>query len=180
MIKFGLAVALTIKAFPQYQNEEWYQELETCQWLIPLLNGQVRSQEDFSKCPKLAPFSRRGSPFMLPEAERPGSQYKFVEAKFMDLDGCLKNIFEQSQELPAPSTYCLGTHYRRSQLNSQMAVCDGRMGTAPVANQLLFSMPQLYIVFESPVRSQLVPVRATCKLRGDSDSKESGESIKTK
>ena len=87
-----------IKAFPQYQNEEWYRELETCQQLIPLLSGQLRSWEDLSKCPKLAPFSRRGLPFTLPEAERPGSQYKFVEVKFMDLDGCLKNIFEQSKE----------------------------------------------------------------------------------
>ena len=108
-----------------------------CQQLIPLLSGQLRSQEDLSKRPELAPFSRRGFPFTLPEAERPGSQYKFVEAKFMDLDGCLKNIFKQSQEPPAPLTYCLGAPYRRSQLNPWMAVRDGCMGTAPVALELL-------------------------------------------
>ena len=152
-----------IKAFIQYQDEDWYRELETCQQLIPLLSGQIRSREDLSKCPELAPFSRRGSPFTLPEAERPGSQYKLIKAKFMDLDSCLKKILEQSQELPAPSTYCLGAPYRRFQLNPQMAVCDGHMGTAPVALELLhisfrtftyWSFVNPYPLPSSPAHSQ--------------------------
>jgi hypothetical protein len=126
-----------IKAFSHYHKEDWHQRLETRQQLIPLLCGQVRSRKDLSKRPELAPFSRRGLPFTLTEAERPGSDYELVEAKFMDLDGCLQKIFEQSQEPPAPSTYCLGAPYRYSQSNPEMFVRDGRMGTAPVALELL-------------------------------------------
>jgi hypothetical protein len=126
-----------IKAFIQYKQEPWYKELETRQILISTLDTAVKSRDEFSTRPELRPFVRKGLPFALPEADRADSDYQLVQVKLDDLDACRKKIIDQSQEPPAPSTYCLGAHYRRSQLNSRMVVRDGCVGTGPVALELL-------------------------------------------
>lgn len=127
-----------IKAFPQFQQETWYKALVTRRELIPALINQVKSRDELLTRPELNRFTRKGVPFTLPEAERTESEYRLVRVKLDDLDACLRKAIDQSREPPAPSTYCLGTPYRRSQLNPQTVVRDGRsMGTAPVALELL-------------------------------------------
>jgi hypothetical protein len=126
-----------INSFPQYQNEAWHLSLVTRRALIPLLNTQVKSRDELRTRPELGAFSRKGKPLSLAEAERDESDYDLVLVKLNDLEACLQKAINQSQEPPAPSTYCLGAPYRRSQSIPEMVVRDGRMGTAPVALELL-------------------------------------------
>ena len=93
--------------------------------------------EEFGSRPELCSFRRAGLPFTLAEEERDESDYKLIEAKFIDLERCLRDIVSETKEPPAPSTYCLSRPYRLSQFNPQMTVHDGHTGTAPVALELL-------------------------------------------
>lgn len=126
-----------IKAFPQYQQEPWYKTLETRRELLPALSTRVKSRDELLTRPELNPFIRIGLPFTSPGGDWAESELQLVQVKLDDLDTCLKKAIDQSQEPPAPSTYCLGAPYRRSQLNPRMGVRDGRTGTAPVALELL-------------------------------------------
>ena len=126
-----------INAFPQYKQEPWYMELETCCQLLKVLPSQVKCREDFGLCPELCSFRRVGLPFTLAEEERGKLDYRLIEAKFIDLERCLRDTVGEAHELPALSTYCLSCPYRRSQFNPQMTVCDGHTRTAPVALELL-------------------------------------------
>ena len=126
-----------INAFPQYKKEPWYIALETRRELVQVLPSQVRRWEEFALRPELSSFKRAGLPFTLAEEDRGDSDYKLIEAKFIDLERCLRDTVGETKEPPAPSTYCFGRPYRRCQFNPQMAVRDGRTGAAPVALELL-------------------------------------------
>jgi hypothetical protein len=126
-----------INAFPQYREERWYKALETRRQLLQVLPSQVQCWEDFALRPEFASFRRAGLPFTLAEEDRGDSDYELIEAKFIDLERCLRDTVGETKEPPAPSTYCFGRPYRRSQYNPQMTVRDGRTGAAPVALELL-------------------------------------------
>jgi hypothetical protein len=126
-----------IDAFPQYKQETWYKALESRRQLLKVLPAQVECWEEFGVRPELCSFQRTGSPFTLAEEERGELDYNLIEAKFKDLERCLRDTVGETKEPPPPSTYCLGRPYRRSQFNPQMTVRDGRTGTAPVALELL-------------------------------------------
>jgi hypothetical protein len=76
----------------------------------------------------------------------------FVQQKFNDLDACLRDVINQSEVIPAapaPSTYCFSSQYKRAQSNSQLAVRDGRMGTAPLALELLHPSFRIFTYWSS-------------------------------
>jgi hypothetical protein len=136
-VRFRLDVI--IEAFPQYQHEKWYQALETRKVLISNLHLEVESRDGLSMRPELSSFSREGLPFTLPEADRDKSDYALVQVKLDDLEISFRKAIAQLQvhDAPAPSTYCLRSAYKDCQLDSHMAVRDGRTGTVPVALELL-------------------------------------------
>jgi hypothetical protein len=138
-----------IKAFPKYKTEEWFETLQTLRQLIPTLIDKVKSREELSERPELRPIEREGKPFGLPNVDR-----DLVEENLKDLEACFKKVINQckEEELPAPSTYCLGSQYRRYQFDSRTAVRDGRVGTIPIALELLHSSFRIftYWSFQNP------------------------------
>jgi hypothetical protein len=135
-----------IKVFnEEFGKESWHRELVLRRNLISLLKDGI-GRKSLSTRAELNPLHRKGI------SETDPAFREFVQEKFDDLDACLKNAINQSQAAqaaPAPSTYCLAKHYRYAQSKPQMAVRDGRMGTAPLALELLHPSFRIFTYWSS-------------------------------
>ena len=120
---------LVIDVFRLYEEETWYKELSARYQLLPSLSNLVTSRAELSSRAELKAWT------LPPDLDK--QEYELLREKLNDLEKLRIKAIDRSQELPAPSTYCLGASYRRAKTNSMMAVRDGRRDRPPVALELL-------------------------------------------
>lgn len=126
-------IVSALNNFSIFQAESWYKELVTRRDAISyLIDIGVESRRDRN-------FPELTLPFTPPEDNN-----QLIKVRLDDLRGLCDEAYHlsmvlKSHNLPAPSTYCLPSIYRRLQLDSETAVRDGRTGTMPVALELLHS-----------------------------------------
>jgi hypothetical protein len=137
-----------IEVFSSFKEEKWHKNLVLRRDLIGLLLKDQLEGIDRTTLPSRAELK----PLLLQIDSVEERQRDYVQQKFNDLNACLQNAIKQSEVVPAapaPSTYCFSSHYKRAQSNSQLAVRDGRMGTAPLALELLHPSFRIFTYWSS-------------------------------
>jgi hypothetical protein len=135
-------IEVTLKTFARYKADDWYQDLETRRHLLPSLSsGNIpMTLKSLVQRAELKPFKELPPNRLVDE---------LLKGKMNDLEILRKEITVISVELPAPSTYCLGTSYRRVKMDPMMTtVRDGRHEPSfPVALELLHNSFRTFTYF---------------------------------